>query len=170
VDTCVGGGVIAGSIVKTAIGLAWPTGEHGKEKADATPAYRIAMPKYNGANSDDEWSDCGVFTSTVMIASQADTNYVKRGTGPQIEYVQNNPSKYTIIENVGDTSMLQPGDILIYNGSDGGHTFVYVGKQSGFNGDKADASWHSHVPQAGSAVSSFSYNGRGGQFIVARLK
>jgi hypothetical protein len=167
-----GGGIVAGNIVETAIGLAWPSGDHGKNKEDATPAYQDSMPKYNGSTGDDEWSDCGVFVATVMIATNADPDYPKRGTTVQAEYLQNNSSKYKIIRNVQDTSQLQPGDILIYNGPDGGHTFIYTGQRSGFQGDSAAASLHSHVPQAGYAANSFNFNDRAssGNYFAARLK
>jgi len=168
--TCQGGGVVAGSIIETATGLAWPSGDHGKDKSDATQAYQVAMPKYNGSIGDDEWSDCGVFTATVMIASGADKNYPKRGTTVQEAYLKNSP-KYKIIPNVQDTSQLQPGDVLVYNGPIGGHTFIYIGHKTGFSGDSASASLHGHVPQASSAAGSFNYfNGPGGSFFAARLR
>ena len=164
-------GVVAGSVVNTALNLAWPTYGHCKDKGCATPEYQAAMPKYNGSSGYDVWSDCGVFVATVMIASGADTSYPKRSTFIQSDYVRTS-GKYVIINGVRDSSQLQPGDILLYNGSDGGHTFIYTGKQTDFNGDSASASLGDHVPEAVSAASSFAYNNRAisGNYFVARLK
>lgn len=172
-----GPGIFAGDIVKTAIGLAWPSGQHGPSQSDATPAYQKAMPQYNGVSSD--YSDCGVFVATVMIASGADPNYPKINTWTQAAYVKKS-SKYQIIpiSGAGDTSKLQPGDILIYdNGPGDGHTFIYVGNGNktasgqAFQGDSAAASQGGHVPEASSAAASFSYNGRAasGKYFIARL-
>jgi hypothetical protein len=154
-------GVVGGDIVKTALNLAWPTTGHGKNKSDATPAYQVAMPKYNGATDIDPFSDCGVFVATVMIASGADPNYQKRGTGSQIAYAQSHPDKYTFIQGVTDTSKLQPGDILVNYG----HTFLFTGVYKGGDGkiyNSASASLHDHVPQA----TNWYDNG----FFVVRLK
>jgi len=164
-----GGSIVAGNVVETAVGLSWPSGQHGKEKMDATSAYQDAMPVYNGSTGEDEWSDCGVFVSTVMVATGADPDYPKRGTVVQEDYVKNS-AKYRIIRNIKSTGDLLPGDILIYNGPDGGHTFIFVGQRSGFSGDSAAASLHSHVPEAVSAADSFAYNNRIGGYLVARLK
>lgn len=145
-------GVVAGDIVKTALGLAWPTKGHGKDKSDATPAYQEAMPKYNPAAAkatNDPWSDCGVYVATVITAT-ADPNYQKRGTSAQISYMQAHPEKYeffTSSDYTNSTEKLQPGDILINHG----HTMLFTGPYKGGDGklyNVADASWHGHVPQA----------------------
>lgn len=165
------GGVVTGSIVQTALNFAWETGGHGPDQNDAKPEYRTAMPQYNGSTGSQPYSDCGVFTSTVMIATGADPNYPKRGTSIQENYVRNHTEKYYIIENIGDTSQLQPGDILIYSkGSGIGHTFIFTGSQQGYKGDSVSASLGGHVPQASSAIASITYNGRAGDYIVARIK
>jgi len=170
--TC-GTGIFSGDIVKTAVGLAWPSGEHGPTKDDATPAYQSALPKYNNATND--FSDCGGFVATVMHASGADTNYVGVYVPSQYDYVSKSASsKYQIIRGVHDTSQLQPGDILMYiNSSNPGdsHTFIYVGQQPGFEGDGAAASLGGHVPEAVSSAASFAYNGRAasGNYFAIRL-
>jgi hypothetical protein len=79
--------VANGDVVQTALSYAWPDRGHGKTQADANPAYQVAMPKYNGSTGDDPFSDCGVFVSTVMIASGADPSYPKRGTTVQRDYL-----------------------------------------------------------------------------------
>lgn len=103
---------VNGSVVDTAIGLAWPSGEHGPDKADATLAYQAALPKYNDATND--YSDCGGFVATVMHASGADKSYVGVYVPNQYDYVNGTgASKYKIIKNIRDTSRLEAGDILM---------------------------------------------------------
>ena len=157
-------GIVSGNIVQTALNLAWGTQGHGKDEADAKPSYQIAMPKYNGSAGDDEWSDCGVFVATVMVASGADPNYVKRGTSLQISYIQSHPEKYSVFDNINSTSDLQEGDILINSQ----HTYIYTGQTgSQANGYNAvGASLHGHVPQV--TTTYFDLNGE--HFLVVRLK
>jgi hypothetical protein len=143
-------GIVSGDIVQTALSLAWDTGGHGKEKSDARPSYQQAMPKYNGSTGTDEWSDCGVFVATVLVASGADPDYPKRGTLVQQPYMDSHPEKYEKLGDVSSTSQLQAGDILINST----HTYLYVGDQpGGFNA--VSASLHSHVPQASSFYAGF---------------
>ena len=157
------GGVVSGDIVKTALGLAWPTPGHGKNQGDATPAYQVAMPKYNGATFDDPWSDCGVFVATTMVASGADPNYQRRGTTLQIDYIKQHPEKFDFLQDsahMDSTSQLQPGDILISYG----HTYLFTGVYKGGDGriyNAASASLHGHVPEATNWYAGF---------FVARLK
>jgi hypothetical protein len=165
-QVCSGGGVIAGDIVKTALNLAWPTQGHGKEKGDATPppnGYQIAMPKYNGATSDDPWSDCGVFVATVMVATGADESYQRRETSSQIDYIKKHPEKFDLFTSsdyVFKSDKLLPGDIMIQDG----HTYIFTGPYKGGDGklyNSAAASLHDHVPEADNW-----YPG----FYVARVK
>ena len=151
-QVCSTNGVVAGDIVKTALGLAWPTSGHGKNKGDATPAYQTAMPKYNpaaGSASNDPWSDCGVFVATVITAT-ADPNYQKRGTTSQIDYMKKHPEKFDFYQSADytdSTSKLQPGDIMVNYG----HTYLFTGPYKGGDGklyNSAAASWHGHVPEA----------------------
>lgn len=136
-------GPVLGSLVSTALNLAWDTPKHGKQMTDAKPSYQSAMPKFNGSTGLDEWSDCGVFTSTAIISSGADTNFPKRVTFVQQDYMKNHPEKYQARGLIKVSSELQPGDILV-NSS---HTFLFVGPQAnGFN--SVSASQHDHVPEA----------------------
>lgn len=140
---CAATGVVAGSIVKTALGLAWPSGGHGTQKSDATQAYQTTMPTALGADpGNDAWSDCGVFVATVMRSSGADPSYFKRGTPSQISYLQQHSTMYKDLGVVTSSAQVQPGDIFI-NSS---HTFIYVGKQPSGN-EVTEASWGDHVPQ-----------------------
>jgi len=163
----------ASSIIQTAVGLAWPNGNHGTDKSDATSAYQSALPLYNKSTTD--YTDCGGFVATVMHESQADNGYPGVYVPTQYTYVTSS-SKYRIIKDVTDTSQLQPGDVLIYYNpasSDPGdsHTFIYVGQQAGFDGDGASASLGGHVPEAVNTAGEFSYNGRAtsGNYIAVRL-
>ncbi len=150
IGSCSGNGVVQGSIVQTALGLAWPSPGHGKDKVDATSAYQIAMPKYNGATDIDPWSDCGVFTATVMVASGADPTYLRRGTTDQIGYIKSHPDKFLFFDTpdyTDSSSKLQPGDIMVSYG----HTYIFTGPYKGSDGkpyNAAAASLHGHVPQA----------------------
>ncbi len=141
--TCTGGsGAVTGNIVQTALNYAWDTKGHGPLESDAKPSYQTAMPKYNGSTGSLPYSDCGVFVATVVIATGADPNFVKRGTKAQMDYMASNPSKWQEIPNVTSTAPLLPGDILVSDN----HTYIYVGKQSnGYN--SVAASLNTHVPQ-----------------------
>jgi hypothetical protein len=148
-SSCISGsGAVAGSVVQTALKYAWDDGNdnHGPEKSDAVLAYQSDMPRYNGAVGEQPYSDCGVFISTVMIASGVDKDYPKRGTTLQMKYLLSNPTKYQQLpeDDTKSTASLQPGDILVNTG----HTYMYIGQQaSGRN--SVGASLHDHVPQTG---------------------
>lgn len=148
--TCTENGIVAGDIVKTALGLAWPDKGHGKEQGDATGLYQQTMPNTAKASGDDPWSDCGVFVATVMIATGADPNYTKRSTSNQLDYVMANKMKFEVFETPDYTrysDKLLPGDILLRDG----HTYIFTGPYKGSDGkvyNSAAASLHDHVPQA----------------------
>lgn len=152
-----------GDIVASAIDLAWETGGHGKNQGDAKPSYQNAMPNVVNEQGNDGWSDCGVFVSTVMRWSKADTEYYKRGTSNQVDYARKNPDKYTVIDNIGDTSLLHPGDILVNSQ----HTYIFIGSAEGRNYSVVQGSWKDHVPEAGGAPY---LSQKGELFIVVRKK
>lgn len=135
-----------GSIVETGKGLAWPYAvPNGKlSKSDAKPEYQKAMPRYNGSTGTNEWSDCGVFVSTVMHMSGADKDFPKRGTAVMRDYVTGSP-KYTTKDSP-KLEDLKAGDILVFNnGGRTGHIMIYAGDiKPGFNG--LAASLGQHVP------------------------
>jgi murein DD-endopeptidase MepM/ murein hydrolase activator NlpD len=151
-------GAGSGNIVAVAISLAWPEGGHGKNKADATPAFQAALPKYNSDSGYEVWSDCGRFVSTVMRMSGADPDYPEVGTGVQDAYLRSSP-KYDVIDDITEAQLL-PGDIFIGEG----HTYLFVGSYGKYN--SVAGSLGGHVPEAG-----YAYNvGKKYQFAVARLK
>lgn len=143
VDECESSGSIAdtGNIVETAKSLAWhktiPDGR--TSKSDATPAYQRAMPRYNGSTGTYEWTDCGVFVSTVMHMSGADKQFPLRGTSVMLPYVRDS-GKYEVDESP-TLEELEPGDILVKDG----HISLYAGNLgNGFLG--MEASLGGHVP------------------------
>lgn len=134
-----GNGAVSGSIVDTALGFAQTTPvPNGKaSKSDALMSYQTAKQSLNPGT---QWSDCGAFVATVMIASGVDPNYAKVGvSGAQIPYVRSHPEKYQIIENPTGVNDLQPGDILLTTS----HTLIYTGKTP-YPG--VDASLNQRVP------------------------
>lgn len=170
-DTPGGGGCGAGNgdIVQTAMGLAWKDRGHGQEKADATPEYQAAMPKYNGATTVYPFSDCGVFVATVMVMSGVDKDYARRGTTVQRAYMKGSP-KYETFDNLNSIDQLKPGDIFV----NGGHTFIYTGSYKGSDGktwNAVSASLGSprnngRVPQPAMVM----FSDSNGHYTVARIK
>lgn len=173
-DDCTSG-VVSGSIVQTALNLAWP-GPH-EPKTEPKPQYRNAPPTSTSAGNC-YGADCGVFVATVMRRSGADPSYPPSGTSVQAAYVKSNPQKYDVLQlgSGNTTSDLEPGDILIANAGSGsggaGHTYIFVGAQpGGYN--QASASWssncsNSRMPSLGTAEILDSL-GRG-YYLRARLK
>lgn len=163
------GGIVAGSIVRTALNLAWSTDNHGFNQSDAKPEYIAAKQLYNKeAVGEYEYSDCGVFVATVMRASGADMDYVSRGTSNQLNDIKSRPDKYEIFDTFNSIGDLKEGDILINSQ----HTYIFTG-QAGIdaNGHNAvGASLHvtdgGHVPE----VSDTYFNLKGEHFLVVRLK
>jgi hypothetical protein len=137
----------ADSAVQLAMQYAWPDGSHG---AAQEPAYTKAIKAAQAAG----WytgggatlgNDCGAFVTTVMRNS-ADPHYNDPGgpTATQEQYMKDHPEKYQSLGTMTDTSKLRPGDIAIT----AEHTFMYVGKHSGWNGDSASASLPDRAPNA----------------------
>ena len=154
--TTVAGGVVAGNIAKTALGLAWP--EPHPPPLEPKPEYIAAMQQFNpGALGLSGGADCGAFVGTVMKASGADKDYPASFTGAQLAYATAHPEKYLVTQQVSSTADLQPGDIMIVGGVGGvnasGHTYIFVGLQS--NGyDEASASLGTRMPSLHKAVTS----------------
>lgn len=132
-------GIVSGDIVKTALHFAWANTDKSHQvhksdsdggKSESKPTYQEGQPQYNGSKGLNEFTDCGVFVATVMVASNADPNYPRRGSDAQMAYVQRNQAKYEIKVNPQSTADLQPGDILIKSG----HTYIYTGPYKGDDG------------------------------------
>jgi hypothetical protein len=134
-----GNGAVAGNIVQTAENYAWP--DFQAERTVAKESYQQAWAKYDNASN---YTDCSAFVATVMISSGADPNYPHVGTAAQKAYIESHPEKYIVIKEPTSTAQLKPGDIMIHDDGNNGHTLLYIG-DSHWQG--ADASLGSHTPQ-----------------------
>lgn len=157
-------GVVAGNLVQTAINFALetPIKVDGIKinKADARSTYQVAKPKYNSAP---DWTDCGGYVATVMIAAEIDTSYPTVLVSTQLAYVRAHPEKYEVIEGAS-LSDLRPGDILFVSNETYGHTTIYTGKSTY---PSVDASLHERVPGVRDSFSAQWMITNGG--IVARV-
>lgn len=148
-----GGGAVTGNIIETAknFALTTPQQSHssrnfkGEAKPEFVAAVQASNPKSLGIG-DVAYADCGIFVSTVMRASGADTDFPPAGTWNIMAYLENN-QKYK--EVASDPSTLQPGDILIYSHGRDGHIALYSGPIATYNGQTItmiDASQAKRVP------------------------
>lgn len=138
----------AGAILaENAVNMAWPDANgmclHDGElrnwvkhknvcNNDVKAAYREAIIKVRG-HKIDEYRDCGVFVSAVVRSSGVDPDWKKNsGTSALYDYMEGS-SKWQRVENIGNTTNLMPGDILVIKkvSSDGyGHIMMYTGDYS----------------------------------------
>jgi len=160
------------AILQTIFKYAWPD-YRSSSRSDATvgkdvyiQATRAAIQRgeYVGDHCGYDWrtsnrvgADCGGFTTRVMRDSGADPtynedecntlcqrNYLRRNsTGPNARYIR-----------ITSERDLQGGDIAVVNNASKHHTFFYVGKMTGpngepFNGVAASASQCGRAPMAG---------------------
>lgn len=135
-------GAVSGNIVQTAVNYAWPE-YHAPNYFNLKPSYAQAVAnaqqkgKYVGGGPH-PGVDCGGFVTRVMQDSGADPNYGGGGaTQVQYNYLVSHSNLYQEI-HPKNTSDLAPGDIAI-NPSE--HTYLYIGKQSGFETTIASASY-----------------------------
>jgi hypothetical protein len=177
-DSCDSSGAVIGNAIQTAINYAWPDYHHApylimKASYKAAIDKAVANHEYVGGLSH-PGVDCGGYITRVMRDSGADPNYnwgphdSRQGATPaQQAYMDAHPEKYQNLGNLSSTSTLQPGDIAINSE----HTYMYVGKQPGFNGNSASASvsftgdgWR--TPMASNAY----FTNGAGSFTWYRLK
>lgn len=159
---------IIGDAVKTAIGYAWPD-YHAAPYITMEPSYSSAVlvakanGEYIGGNSY-PGIDCGGYITRVMRNSKVDPTYnaYEGPTTAQQKYMNDHPEKYQRLGPQTSTSGLNPGDIAINSE----HTYMYVGKQPGFNGNSASASLDERAPMAGNAY----FSNSAGYFIWYRPK
>ena len=145
-----------GTIAETAIYLSWE-GAHSHPITEPKPEYEAAMkevgswvlPCGHGGECPYYGASCDQFVATVMRYSGADPNfpifhgsYSSGGHSGQNYYMDDHPEMYDKIENIGDASNLQPGDIFVVNNeSNGGyHILLYIGEIDG-KPSQASASW-----------------------------
>jgi len=169
-DPC--SGAVAGDAIKTALNYAWPD-YHQAPYLVFKPSYRTAIAaaeargEYVGGGSH-PGVDCGGFVTRVMRDSGADPNYNKGNgaTTVQQAYMDAHPEKYKRLGPQTSTTNLQPGDIAINSE----HTYIYVGKQPGFNGNSASASYSTDGSSWRTPMASNTYWSNGaGPFIWYRL-
>jgi|GEM_PF-1446831 len=133
------------AIVAKALELAWPDRSHKND--DPKPAYKNALVAVGLNTHPDPYvkigASCDAFVATVMRTT-VDPNYQCCGAFNQLTYLSSNPSKYTRITNLGNTSNLLPGDIFVSNN----HTLFYIG-----NGQEASASRPERTADYGRAIS-----------------
>lgn len=114
------------SLNDVALKLAWPESGHG---CNAKPEYQAAA-KEVGTWDYLNGCSCDRFVATVIRYAGADPNVPKGATGDQLAYFRNHPELYQEIDNIGNTSNLQPGDILVRDG----HIMMYVHREDGTEG------------------------------------
>ncbi len=144
------------AVVEWALKLAWDKRVEGI--SNAKPIYKEWYKKYySGA----DYSACNQFVATVMRASGADSKYSLSNTNEQeFNYVKKHPEKYSKVTGIQSTKNLQPGDIFFKNGeldSGVGHTFIYVGNQTG--GNMREASYHKRPPSASNILTWYTSQG-----------
>ena len=154
-----------GNLGQTLMSYAWPdyrgptTGSRPPETEGWTKAWQTAKAagfyvggiKYPGI-------DCGGFVTRLLIDSGFDANYNSGGkggpTGAQESWAKTNWTSLGTGANVkvggdlSDPSVLRTGDVAIMNRGLEGHTFIYVGKVTGFGSEIASASLDNRAPMA----------------------
>lgn len=122
---------------------------------DMTPsnAYKAAMQEVGTYESGGYYgASCDRFVATVVRYSGYDRNFPIGNTGTQLEYLSNHKDEWVEIQNTGDTSILKPGDILVFSVYPHGHIKMYVEFEDGSTGT-ADASYGERTGQRSQGVS-----------------
>ncbi len=158
-----GGGNVEG-LSATILAYAWP--EYRASYKPQMPAYQEVV---KNAKAKDQFiggnqypgDDCGGFVTRALVDSGFLPGYnngglVSKGAsntwGNQIPWADANMQ---LIGQVTSSSQLQPGDVAF--DSDGGHTWMFVGKIDGFKSEIASASFDDRAPMAG--TEGITYNG-----------
>lgn len=126
-------------IADTAILLSWDVnaGEI-HDKSDPKPEYVEAMKAVDayitGCNSSGcapIGASCDQFVGTVMRYSGADPDFPVFGPATQQSHMDSHPDMYMQVEANEDVANLQAGDILVTNGANGNHIYLYIGEIDG---------------------------------------
>lgn len=158
-ERCASG--VTGNLGQTLMSYAWPDyrnptiGSRPPEQDGWTKAWQTAKSaglyvggiKYPGI-------DCGGFTTRLLIDSgfEPNFNYAGKGgpTSVQEKWMKENwtflgnGSKVKVGGDLSDPAVLRTGDIAV----NVDHTFIYVGKVTGFGSEIASASLDSRAPMA----------------------
>ena len=123
------------------LAYAWPQ-HHSAPYPDQMPDYAEAVKTawYIGGCGG---NDCGGFVTTLVRDSGWDDGYnpEKGGTSRQIEYLRSSEKWTDVTSQLSSEDDLEPGDVLIINTADHGHTLIYVGEITGFDSHFASASY-----------------------------
>lgn len=113
------------SIAEVGKKLAWGDEQHYDE---VNSAFAEAA-KELGLNPTLSWSqDCGHFASVVIRSTGIDPSFPITGSGNMKSYLESS-SSWTQIENLGNTSNLQSGDVFVVDG----HIMIYTGGTGKYN-------------------------------------
>lgn len=185
-----GGGVVAGDIVATAVGLAWDDVTFPSKGANDSPSCTSADPAQNPTSCHHGFQQMGVGQPTTYTRqtyqdawakyNKADsTNFtdcgvfvatVLRASGVATDYPASGSSTQLqwarqhpdkyTVIDNPNLSDLQPGDIMVNSE----HTFIYVGKQAdGYS--VAEASQFNHAPEIDNVPAN-----EGAGFSLVRVK
>ena len=160
-----------GDIVSTALKYAWPNEDDTCSDGssiinwssdprrcynDIKPAYQAAVENLFGTQPLSYYQDCGHFVSAVIRSSDTDSNFPQSGTGNMLPYLQSHPELWAEVENLGNTSNLQPGDVFINRVGEHGHIMIFTGDTS--FGNNASASLGERTGNMGSIFFHDSHN------------
>lgn len=150
------GGGVGGTFDEIIKSYAWPD-YHPPLFVTMKDGYReaVAAAKLNReyiGGTIYEAIDCGGFVTRVMRNSGTDKNYnaYNGNTIYQKRYMDEHPELYEKVPDVNNTTgtkNLRKGDIAM----NATHTYIYVDKIEGFNGNSASASWDERAPMASPA-------------------
>lgn len=145
-SNCAGGDVAA--FQETVKKFAWPE-HHDSPYTEQMPDYKEATKRaaYKGGCGG---NDCGGFVTILMRESGWDPDYNSSlcGTGCQQDYLDSSEKWEDITDTLQSEDDLEPGDVLIVNDSNHGHTLVFVGDIDGFGSKYASASFPGCVKNA----------------------
>lgn len=126
-----------GDLNATALALSWADRTHALD--DPNSAYRAALEAVGLTNYGEKYveigASCDAFVATVLRYSGADPNAACCGAANMLNYFSSHPELYTEVENIGNSSNLQAGDIRVSSK----HVEMYIVDENG-NGKIASAS------------------------------
>ena len=150
IEGCEDNTTLGNSLAEVAVKLAWPNSDGTCDDGgdiinwqsyktrcydDIKPAYKEAMEKLEGSKPLSYYQDCGHFASTVIRSSGADPDFPSSGTSWMQHYLFSHPDKWEQVDNKGNTSNLEAGDVFVKSG----HIMIYTGNVSSY-GNNASAS------------------------------